>query len=190
MKSAYEYQEHTFSENKNQPFEIPPSLEKDTLTLVHEGGHATYALSIGRKIKAYNIAGKVAWVSRLYPEKSNVANAKLTHNEGVVSYETAGMTPIQIQESAAAGAAGELVYFGHIESTAAEQENDRKKGKFNSIWEMQAVAEGLADKFEAGEMAKIYCFVMRRLVANQGFDDINEAIDQGIKPLDFIENIS
>ena len=190
MKNTYEHQEPMFNEGLKQLFEIPPPLEEDTLTLVHEGGHATYALAIGKKIKAYNIAGKVAWVSKQFPDKANVANAKLTHNEGVVSYDSTGMTPEQIQESAAAGTAGELIFYGHIESAAAEQENDRKKGQYKSIWEIQSVADRLADKFEVGEMAQIYRFVMQRLVAGQGFDDINEAIEQGIKPQDFIKDIS
>jgi hypothetical protein len=179
------------SQTETAPYiEVPPSLENDKLTLAHEGGHATVALALGRKIKAYNIAGKVAWVSKQFPDKSNIALAKLTHREGVVSYDTKNLTQEEIRLSAAAGAAGELLWLGYIESTAAEQEHDRKKGGFSSIWGIQETADKLANDMDTGSLAVLHRFVMHRLINGKGFDDINEAIDQGIKPIEYVRNSS
>lgn len=182
----------TSSEMQNQPkLEIPESLEKDTLTFVHEGGHCVAALALNRKIYAYNVAGKVSWVSEsMKREKGHIAKAKLTTNEGVVSYDSHGLTEEERQITAAAGTAGELVYFGHIESQFKEQEHDRKKGGFKSILEIQEVADTLADRFESGDLAHLYQEVMNRLSMGEGFDDFNKAIDSGIPPVEYIQKSS
>ncbi len=66
----------------------PEVLRGDDLVFFHEGGHATVALLLNVQIDAYNVAGRLGWVSVNVPKnKRYYGSVKLDSNEGVVSYK-------------------------------------------------------------------------------------------------------
>jgi hypothetical protein len=159
----------------------PEVLKGDDLVFFHEGGHATLALLFNIPIDAYNVAGKLGWVSVDAPQgKKHYASVKLDGNEGVVSYRLASLTDKQRKMMSAGGVASELSHFGHIGSSTTDQEGDRKKGGFGSIFEIQAVADPLADRFET-DLNTLYRFTLNRIAQNKGFEDIDLLIESGYK---------
>ena len=159
----------------------PEILRGEDLVFFHESGHATIALLFNIPIDAYNVAGKLGWVSADAPQrKKHYASVKLDGNEGVVSYRSTNLTEQQRKIMSAGGVASELARYGHIGSSTPDQESDRKKGGFGSIFEIQAVADPLADRFDT-DLNVLYRFVLNRIALNKGFDDINQLIGKGCK---------
>lgn len=82
----------------------PEVLKNDDLVFFHEGGHATLALLFNIPIDAYNVAGKLGWVSTDAPQrKKHYASVKLDGNEGVVSYRSKTLTEEQQKLMSAGG---------------------------------------------------------------------------------------
>jgi len=152
------------SEKPKEKYPLPEALIGEEVTFFHEAGHATMALALGLEVYAYNISGKISWLSPRAPEsKRRIIEAKLGHMEGVVSYNSSGLKDEDKKMLAAAGVAGELVAFNHIASSTESQVHDREKGGFGSIWDIQKTAETLADRFETGDLKETFNYVVENM---------------------------
>ena len=158
------------SEKQKDKYLLPETLIGEEVTFFHEAGHATMALALGLEIHAYNIAGKVSWLAPTAPEsKRNIKEAKLGHMEGVISYNSSKLKKEEDKKLlAAAGVAGELVAFDHIASPTKDQLHDRTKGGFESICDIQKVADTLADRFETGDLKETFDYVVTNM--SQGLE--------------------
>jgi hypothetical protein len=161
--------------------ECPETVKGHELVFSHESGHITMALYFNWPVVFYNISNKLQWASEGYDtKKSSWSSTKLDDGEGTVLYVYPKSQKEKHKIVAAGGVAAKLTRFGHIGSSTDMQEGDRKNGNYRNIFEIQAIADPIADRFET-DLSSLYRFTLNRVATGRGFDDINSLIKNGIR---------